>query len=496
MGNHNKEHLDEKGLQFACTDLGNADRFVAMHRHDLKHLMEEHRWVSWNGTKWTSEDAKIYERARQTVLSIYDEAKACERQGGRQELGSWANRSQSKQRIEAMLPIAAEALGVRAKDFDSDYTKINCSNGVVDLKSGELISHSCTQLSMKCANANYSPSSKCPTWLSFLNQIFLDDEKLIAYVQRAFGYSITGKTDEHCLFIAYGLGSNGKTTLFETVLNILDDYGRTTEFSTFLNTDKSDARNRESVGSLKGIRFAVASETDSTKKWNEALVKKLTGGDTLTGAKLFGHSFEFNPTHKLWFQANHLPGVKDASHGFWRRPIVIPFRAKFEGAKIDTRLRDKLLSERDGIFAWLVAGARQYLQHGLGDQPSACVEAKDQYRQDNDILSRFVSEKLERRNGSTVGVQEVYRRYETWCGTCSETPQPLKFFTSAMEERGIGKKRTSSGMIFTDYSLSGERLPFDNDNEEESETIPLNEPARPSYDQWRRMSEEDQRKYR
>jgi len=124
------------------------------------------------------------------------------------------------------------------------------------------------------------------------------------------------------------------------------------------------------VGLLQSVRVAVASATESTKRWNGALLKQLTGGDRLRGAALCGKSYELQPTHTLWFQANHLPGVSDASHGFWRRMIVMPFKAKFQGSQIDTNVRERLLDERDGILTWLIQGARMYYARSRQDAES------------------------------------------------------------------------------------------------------------------------------
>jgi len=199
----------------------------------------------------------------------------------------------------------------------------------------------------------------------------------------------------------------------------------------------------------------VASETGSNKRWDEAVGKKLTGGDTLTGAKLHGDSFEFKPTHTLWFLCNHLPSFKDASHGFLRRVRVIPFRAKFEGKAIDPFLRMKLLAERDGIFGRLVDGARDYFRHGLGEVPDAINDATAEYIADNDVLGRFIAECMERVPRTRAGSQETYLVYSEWCRSQSEIPQDEKFFGRAMEERGIIKKRTSQGMVFEHLALKG-----------------------------------------
>ncbi len=388
-----EEHLTEKGLKYACTDIGNSDRFIAMHGHALRFVPEERKarqWLAYDGTRWSPDHANPMKRAKETAREIWDEAKDAPSHA-KHELANWARKSEFEHRLRPMLALASANMGVSITLFDTEPNKINCLNGIVDLKTGELITHSPDQFVTKRADARYVPGAPCPLWCTFIEQVFLSDYELIEYVKRALGYSLCGLTSEHAMFIAYGLGSNGKTTLFETILDILGDYGTTTEFGTFLNTDKRDVRVQEAVGKLKGTQFTVASETDNTRKWNEALVKKLTGGDTLTGAKLHGDSFEFRPSHKLWFQANHLPGFKDASHGFLRRVRVIPFKAKFSGSAIDPKLREKLLAEREGIFAWLVEGALSYFRDGLGDIPGAVKEATEEYIGDNDVLGRFIA---------------------------------------------------------------------------------------------------------
>lgn len=471
--------LREKGIAFNTTDTGNSARFIARNKGKVLFLSEENRWLKWDGKRWSSLGKAIHELAKETVKGIYDEARDCTNRQGQNELSNWARRSQQKHLIDSMLELSKGGLEAHLSDFDSDNERLNTDNGVVWLRYGAITPHHPGQLVMKKANANFVPSAECPTWDAFLRDIFIGDEDLIRFFKRAIGYTATGHTKEDVLFIAYGLGANGKTTAFETILEILGDYGRSTEFNSFLSTDKTDVRNREAIGMLKGIRFAIASETDSNRKWNEALIKKLTGGDTLIGAKLHASSFEFKPTHKLWFQANHLPNAKDASHGFWRRPVVIPFRARFEGSAIDPYLKDKLLAERDGILAWIVQGAVEYLQRGLGEKPKACLEATAQYREANDILSKFIREKLEKAVGSRIGVEATYRHYEEWCASEREEPVSSKFFARNMEERGITTRRNSECRAFYGYRIKGE----------ESSPKPVLEVREPAEtEQWQQVS--------
>ena len=483
-----------------CTDLGNSERMVDRHGSTLRYVYELKTWIEWIDGRWHVVPSPS-DQAKDTVRSIYEEAANCADTSRRQELGSWARQSESEGKIRAMINLASKDLSVSVSKFDTDNDKINCLNGIVDLKTGKLEEHSSERLTMKQAQASLKPDASCSLWLHFLRDVFRGDEELIAYMQRALGYSLTGRINEHCLFVAYGLGSNGKTTLFETVLDVIGDYGRTTEFSSFLATDKPDTRKMEAVGLLRGVRIAVASETDSTKKWNEALVKKLTGGDTLTGTKMYGDQYEFTPTHKLWFQANHLPTAKDASNGFWRRIRIVPFKARFEGKAIDSLLREKLLKERDGIFAWLVEGARLYLsEKGLGELPQAVAEATEDYRSDSDILRQFISDQLEKSEGSRVKFKDTYEAYNDWRirNGLEVDRGEQKFFTSSMQERGIPSKKTMHGVMFLGYSLKksttnsiSELGPWSVDDN----PLPAEPPRKPTVHEWVAMSEEEKQAY-
>ncbi|RUP00116.1 phage/plasmid primase, P4 family [Hyphomicrobium sp.] len=452
-----ESHLDEYGIEFDLTDIGNADRFQKNFPTGFSYVQEEGHWIVWDGRHWTSNDAlkAIQKCAEESMKRIYNEARDCTNKRGQFELTRHAQRSQNKAKIDPMLGILKHRLNVSVRDFDTDPELINCRNGVLNLRTGELSQHNEEQRFTKMTTTDYRPQATCPRWEKFLNEIFIGDADLIRYLKRALGYSLTGYTKEHKLFLMYGLGSNGKTTLVETILDILGDYGRTAEFSSFLDSDKSNARSLEAVGLLKGMRFATASETGSSKRWNEALIKKITGGDTLTGTKLHKSTFEFRPSHKLWFQANHLPGAKDASHGFWRRIVVIPFKAKIEGKAKMPGLKDRLLrEEREGIFAWLAEGAREYLSEDtLGELPRSCVEATESYRTDMDVVSRYINDRLEETMQESLGCSEAHDDYLQWCVSQKEEPAPLKYFIDACVERGLIKHRKPKGVVFLNRRL-------------------------------------------
>ncbi len=458
------KHLKDKGLKFDCTELGNKDRFIEQYGDKVRFIGELKRWVVWDGSRWTpSNQSRVHDMVTQTVKSIYIEARDCENDEGRKQLTSWALRSQNHKQINSILSLAAQdpKVNVSIQSFDTDPRKVSCRNGILDLATGEIVGATPDDLIMQQLSVSYNPNAKCPRWDQFIREVFLGDAELMRYVQRILGYALTGLTSEQCLFLAYGLGANGKSTLFETVLDIMGDYGGTMEFSTLLNTSQTSVRTQEAIGKLKDKRYVIASETDSTKRFSEALVKKITGSDTLTGAALYGQSYDFRPTHKIFLQVNHKPGVKDASHGFWRRMRVIPFLKKFSDREKDTGLCETLAKEKEGIFAWLVRGATAYLKDRFGDEPKVVTEATEAYKDENDILSKFIRECLVSEYGASVSVSDTYDAYKQWCYSNKVDVTPMQYFSSGMEEREIVKKKTNKSNVFSNLTLrSPEDAPF------------------------------------
>jgi putative DNA primase/helicase len=459
LDNSNNNTDNQTPQTYPCTDLGNMERFIDQHRDYLRSTPSG-AWRLWTGNRWEpATHADIFNYARKTINTIQREADLSLSAVETSALRQWSETSQSEAKIRSMINMACkhEDIQVKLSDFDKDRNQINCLNGIIDLTSGQLKERTSNDYVSKIVKVDYVPHEKAPHFEKFIGQIFDHNKELIDWVQRALGYSLTGSISEQVLFAALGTGSNGKSTLIEVISRIMNDYSTTASFNTFLSGNTSDVRSMEAVGKLMGMRLALTSEADSTRKFREDLIKQLTGDAVLQGAKLHGESFSFQPQFKLWLLVNQLPFVRDGSFGFWRRIKVIPFNQRFADDQRDSNLPDKLWQERGGILAWLVEGAVAYHKalaasgsSGLGPC-KAIDEQVDQYRYDNDLPTRFLEERTREQKGSKASAKELYELYCEWCRLNGDDDTiSQQIFSKRMQERGLEKTRTNAGVFYKD----------------------------------------------
>jgi putative DNA primase/helicase len=265
------------------------------------------------------------------------------------------------------------------------------------------------------------------------------NQHLISFIQRAIGYSLTGSTSEQVLFIPYGVGANGKSTLIETVNAMLGDYAQTAS-SSLLLTKRNDGVPND-VARLAGSRFVASAENDAGRHVAEALVKRLTGGDKVSARFLFNEFFDFYPQCKFFLSTNHRPRIRGTDKGIWRRIRLIPFNVVIPDEQQDKQLKEKLLAELPGILAWAVRGCLAWQREGLG-MPPEVSDATESYRQESDVLGQFIAERCIQKAGITTSAGALYKEYLCWCNESGEEPLPQRDFGMQLTERGFPRDRT------------------------------------------------------
>lgn len=430
------------------TDLGNARRLAQRHGKVVRYIHTWRQWVMWNGTHWErDETGAIYRLAHDTIESMYEEAL---RAGDvlRPELAGWAAKSESDRRIEAMIKQAQHLTELAAdhSKFDQDPFLLNCLNGTLDLRTGELRQHMPQDLITKRVDVEFDATAQCPVWNKFLCRSMNKDEELIEFLRRAIGYSLTGSIKEQCLFFLYGSGRNGKSTFVETLFGLLGPYAQKTPADMLLA--KAQGNNiPHDVARLVGVRCAVASEIEAGRRLDEAKVKDLTGGDTLVARFLHKNLFEFQPTHTLWIYGNHKPLIEGTDDGIWRRIHQIPFNVQIPEDEIDRDLLTKLKSEIPGILNWAVRGCLDWQRNGLCT-PEIVKRANRIYRLEMDVLANFFSDCCQFDAAARSSARELYEAYEVWCVAANDSPMTKRDFGLRLTERGLETKRGTGGQRY------------------------------------------------
>jgi len=437
----------EDDLDPHATDLGNARRFLIAYGPDLHYCHPLQRWFVWDGTSWKEDQTgEVVARAKATVRAMYAEAASEGDDRRRQELARHALKSEAAQKIRAMVELLKTEPGIPVLpgELDRDPWLLNCQNGTLDLRTGELRPHDRRDLITKLAPVAYDPNATCPEWLSFLDRITGGRADLVTYLQRVVGYSLTGLTDERVLFILYGSGANGKSTFLETIALLLGDYAMRTTTETLLARDREGVPN--DVARLRGARFVYASEAEEGRRLAEAKIKDVTGGDKIPARFLYGEWFEFCPEFKLFLATNHRPTIRGTDEGIWDRIRLIPFDVRIpESERIPRReLMDRFKSELPGIFAWAVRGCLEWQEHGLG-MPTEVAQATGAYRAEMDVLAQFLDECCIVNPLGKAKAGDLYGAYVDWCEANGERPLAQRNFGMRLTERGFEQRRGTGG---------------------------------------------------
>ncbi|MGO9813435.1 MAG: phage/plasmid primase, P4 family [Isosphaeraceae bacterium] len=428
------------------TELGNARRLVQLFGHRLRFCKQLGYWLIFDGTRWCPDQTgEVWRCAKATVRSLAKEAAKMTDGGERKMMLAWAIKSEEKKKIQAMIDLAWSEPGIAIipDDLDRDPWLLNCPNGTVDLRTGNLRAHRAEDLITKITRKAYRPEASRERWSKTLAEIQPDPE-MVAYIKRAVGYSCCGDIGEHALFIAFGKGRNGKNTVLDPIAAVLNDYSTTSDPRVFLRSGKND--HPTALADLFGRRYVMTDEVDEGEQLAEALVKRLTGNPRLKSRFLYHDNFEFDITCKIWMPVNHRPDVRGQDEGIWSRIRTIPFEVYFPPEKRIRNLARTLVKEEgEGILAWMVEGCLEWQREGL-KEPAKVLEAMKEYRHEQDVMTAFLGECclswLEHevlRDQAREKASDLYARYAAWCKENGEK--------NVLTGRKFGSEMTTRGYI-------------------------------------------------
>jgi putative DNA primase/helicase len=439
------EAAAETARDLDAGDVATARRFVDSYGQRFRYFADARRWLVYDHGVWTEDPDRISARAaaEQVARDMLRQAAAEPDTDRAKALAQDARRTMTARKLDAMLDVSEPHLAVRADDLDADPWLLNVANGVVDLRTGDLLDHNPKYLLTRQARAAFDQDATAPTWRTFLAKVQPD---LRAFLARLSGLALVGHQREHLLPIAYGTGSNGKSTFYGALGRALGSYAGKIDVSVLVGRGSDRTNATPELMALRGLRLVVADEPEAGARLREAQIKAMTGGDKIVARPLYGDPIEFDPSHLLTLVTNHRPEVSGSDEGIWRRLLLIPWSVEIPKDERDLDLPAKLAAELDGVLTWAVNGYLDWQRQGL-DPPAEVQAATETYRSEQDHLAAFIEDVCVTGSSVRVKTGKLRGAYEEWCKRSGIDPKAASVFWSDLTEKGFPPGKSDGGRI-------------------------------------------------
>jgi putative DNA primase/helicase len=459
-----------KNPRYYGTDIGNSNLFADYYKSITRYVPERKKWFVYDGRVWASDtgNLKVMNLCKSLANQIMYYALSIKDENLRKSYIKSASKWQERRSREIILRDAQDVYPLSMSEFDKDIYLLNCLNGTLNLKNGDFYPHQAKDHITKMAGVNYDPSAKCDRWIAFIDEVMCGDKEKADFFQKSLGYALTGDTRYESMFILFGATTrNGKGTSMETFLNICGDYGRTSRPETIgMKMNSTGSGPSEDVARLAGARFVNISEPDKKLILSAALLKSLTGNDTINARFLHENSFDFRPQFKIFINTNHLPMVTDLTLLTSGRVKIIPFERHFEEWEQDKNLKN-LFSKGEnlsGILNWILEGYRKLQKEGF-TVPDSVKKATYDYHKENDKIGLFVEERLTKDEGAEERTSNLYFAYQNWCRDNGYYTENARNFKSSLASIGeVVRKRPRKGgektTLFLGYRLNDDFTDF------------------------------------
>jgi putative DNA primase/helicase len=439
------------------TDVANAQRLVRIHGDDMRHCKGLDTWLVWDGRRWRRDNTfEAFGLARDVADDIrLDMDAAVGREKQLKLARGWVN-AQSTSGINNLMNAARTDLQVRVEDLDQGWGYINVRNGILDMGSKEdeavlgkdavltpvsLTPHDPKRMLTRLMDVDYDPEATCPNWDVDFTRFFPNDE-MRWHAQKGLGYALSGRGDAKFSLFFYGAPDTGKSTILQSILRMVGDYGLTSKIGLLCTRDKDAESATPFMAEWVNARLIIFDEIPKDVRINDGAFKSYTGGERLKGRLLYGTPFDARASHCFILAGNNRPHFNDTSGATTRRISIvgcdhpIPLVEQQEQEVVLARYR----AEWSGILNWLVEGYRGFLREGLRVEPAAVTAARQAYETAEDVVANFIAERCDTGPGYEVKMPDLYRTYSDWCGVYGRHRMYVNVFTE--EVARLGYKRT------------------------------------------------------
>ncbi len=441
-----KADQNDKPFRLPRSDDDFSQAFLDARRDRLRFCPDLESWLHFSPDQgWRRDEtgvayATLLEFARQLVVEGLEEAKKLE---DPQTFVRDLTRLKDRRRLDPALHLSTTdpRIVVRALDLDSRPEVIACTNGIVDVLTGNFTPFDRQILVTRRLAVAFDPDAKAPIWDRFLSEV-QPDPTMRAFLQRLLGSALFGAVRDHILPFHHGTGANGKSTALETVLDLFGGYGAKLTNSLVYATRNGASPYLELAG-LFGARLAIGQENAQGGSLNEELLKAITGGDRVKGRFHHANFIEGPASYKVHLVGNHKPLIAGTDDGIWRRFVLIPWPVSIPPEQRDPLLRERITQEAPGLLNWLLQGCIAWNRDGL-QIPDRCRALTNDFRQESDELADFIGETMTKDPESYCLKGEVYNAYKQWAEEGGLRPKTKRQLSTALQERGFESGRTST----------------------------------------------------
>lgn len=443
---------------YTYTDSGFADRLEARYGDDWKYVASRQRfgWLKWNGTVWeTDKKGAVTNLVDQLVKEEFHAVQQEPDEKKREKMGTSLRPMMSNAKHLGAAAIFSRRwrVAVEPDELDFHKQKLTCGNGVYDLDAMEFGPHDRSLMATKRLGVDYSKDAKAPRWDKFLAEV-LPDPAVRDYLQRAAGYTLLGDPNAKALFLLHGPSNTGKSQVITILSQIFGSFAQATKEQTLRISDSVNGPT-PGLHNMRGARLVTTSETSEGVRLDEALIKRLTGGDEITSRPLYGDEETWDPEFSIWLATNHLPKFSSDDDAIWRRVKPIAFNVVFgRDGRADTLGigRSIVAEEGPGILNWLLEGVARYRQLGLAE-PEAMVDGVTAYQRETDPVARFLDEAVLHGDllmdpEAKIESKQLYNWFSQWCAEEGiRYPLPSNRFGRRLVTLGYQKAKDPSGSI-------------------------------------------------
>lgn len=448
--------LDLTLLKESISDEGNAHCVMMLYPSQFL-CTDALGWLRYTGTHWTAKGATAAV-SRAIVATLSRRIQAAINTGEPEKHDKLIKFCiPNKSRVQGAMYLLESLVHADIDDFDTHPDLLNCKNGVLDLRTGELSPHHPDQRFTHCTSANYNPAASANAFITWLESAANGGADTVAWLQTAVGYSLTGHTREEVLFYLFGPPRSGKGTLTEMLLALLGaPLAKEVNFSTFTAQRTGDSQNFD-LAPLKPCRLVAASESNAYERFNEAKVKALTGGNEVYCAYKHQSHFNYRPQYKIWLSSNQPVNADPDDDAVWGRLRVIEFPHSHLGQEDKTlKLRMRSSAMLEGLLTWAVEGAKKWYQLGSRGLPELehSARLKSQQRSDLDHIQAWLEECCDIAEDYSAPSKEIYPSYRLWCEINGVEAKKQKALALSLQRKGFSAYRTNKQRGITGLRIS------------------------------------------